>query len=207
MFPLKKLLRKIDQQEIWEYDPDVPHHRIKGQFGSEVRVFGKKLNHIVLSIDISKPADVINKCDEAIEFIDNYYKGLSRRYKNIHLNLWAESSYIVQSLALKKLSLLDEIKNHYQAAIKEIPTEKAIASSIIKPYFDSQVWAKIKPDLLIIFSSTRLENDISSIQKSRFNRFWKNTIWIYIPNGDDANKSPILNISPNAGKYIIILND
>jgi hypothetical protein len=207
MLPLKQLLKKISQKEVWEYDPHAYHPRLEGQFGSEVRVFGKKFNHLVICIDISMPADVIKNIHEVIDFIDNYFKGVNRYYKYTHLNFWAESSYTVKSLTIKKLSLLDEVKSHYQTAKNEIATDRALASQIINPFCVNQVWAKINPDLLIILTSDRIENDLETFQKMRLNRYRKDTIWIYFPGSDDLDPSPILAASPSASKHIVTAND
>lgn len=205
MRPLKKSMKKIIEKETWAYDPDARHHRIEGQFGSRVRVFGRKRNHLVICIDISDPTGFTPDYDEVVEFIDKYCRGVSNKFKKVHLNFWAESSYLVRPLRFYRQSLLEVLKRHYQDAKNEISTKKALASAIINPFLDGQDWSKLKPDLMFIFTRDIIEDDLDSLQRSKFRKFKNELIWIYTADQENADLSEITSIDPHAEKRTVVV--
>jgi hypothetical protein len=99
--------------------------------------------------------------------------------------------------------LLSKAKELYQEANTSVDSISVCASAILDPFLSYNSWSKVNPDLMLVFSRGKIENDINNTHKMKLNRYRKNILWIIFSNSDDPDLSPILSIDPSAEKRII----
>jgi hypothetical protein len=203
---LKKLILDITESETWAWNPDARHPRIEGQFGSDVRVFDPTLVNLVLCFDISEQVDFLNDYGEAVSFVDNLFHGVGRKFRWTHFSLWAKDYYLERPKGLSRPVLLSKLDKCYQNGFARVDKRKAFASSIFKPFFAAEEWAKLRPDLLLIFTRGNIENDLDTSLSMKFKRLRKKIIWVWAANDSNAVPSSICAIDPLAEKRLVQIN-
>ena len=206
---LKKALKRITEREIWEYDPDAPHHRIKGAFGREERVFNKKFDRLFICFDISGSPGFSDHYVETLEYIDSLYRpSIGRRFKRIHLHYFAQDGYTAEPFRIKRPVLAEEAKKNNEKASENVNTGLALASAMTEPFNNTEVWAKLKPDLMLIFTKGCMKNDLSTDHYYRLRKYRKQIIWLCFSENWDIDDSIIKEIDPLAERRTIqIIND
>ena len=207
MRPLKKAILKVTECESWQWDPDEPHHRLEGVYGSEARAFNNTFNHLCICFDISDPFGFKEEYAEVLDYVDNLFKGIGRRFRKIHLNFWAVDNYVAEPFRLMTPKLLEKTEELYQEVCASINNEAACASAMMNPFLSDSSWSKVKPDLMLIFSRGKIENDLNNTHKMNLGRYRKNIVWIIFSDSDDPDLSPILSIEPSAEKRIISVSN
>ncbi len=203
MEPLKKAVERVTGQEVYQWSHDDLNNRLKGGLGAEGQVFNKQYNHLFLGFDVSEPVDFAVDYAEVLDYISGLYGGMHSRFKRIHIYFWAEDYYIEKPFSFYKPDLLKIADESFKKAINEIKSSKALASSIISPYFTSSVWKRLHPDLLMIFTRGKFENDLDNKQLSRFDRYREQIIWLVVSDQEHPDLSKILNIDSRAEKRIV----
>jgi len=206
---LKKALKQIIEREIWEYDPDVPHHRVKGAFGREERVFNKTFDRLFICFDISGSPGFSDHYVETLEYIDSLYRpSIKRRFKKIHLHYFAQDGYTVEPYRIKRSVLAEEAKKNYEEASENVNSGLALASAMAEPFNNNQVWAKLKPDLMLIFTKGCIKNDLGMDHYYRLRKYRKQIIWLCFSEDGSIDCSIIKEIDPQAERRTIhIINN
>lgn len=206
---LKKALKRITEREIWEYDPDAPHHRIKGAFGREERVFNKTFDRLFICFDISGLPGFSNHYVEALEYIDSLYRSsIGRRFKRIHLHYFAEDGYTAEPFRIKRPVLAEKAKKYYEEASENVKSGLTLASAITEPFNNNGAWEKLKPDLMLIFIKGSIKNDLSMDHYYRLRKYRKQIIWLCFSEDGDIDDSIIKEIDSQAERRTIhIIND
>ncbi len=202
-YPLKKAVSRVSEREIWGFDPDAPHPRIQGQFGSEVRVFKKQFRHLHICFDVSEAVDFDRDYADVIDCLDGFYRGIGRRFKQIHLNFWAEKSFVVESFTVRGRKLLSKVNEHYKEVGAEHRTRIARASAIIAPFGNEEQWLKFKPDMLLIFTRGQFENDLDNGQLGFFRRLSKRTVWICFADEAEPDLTVVESIEPGLKRRVV----
>ncbi len=203
MEPLRKAVEKVAGQEVCQRSYDDLSNKLKRGLGAEVGVFDKQLNHLFLGFDVSEPMDFAADYAELLDFVSGLFGGIHRRFKRIHIYFWAENFYVEKPFSLYRPDLLKIADESFHTAINEILSDKALASSIISPYFTNSVWKRLHPDLLMIFTRGKFENDLDSKQLARFDRYRDQIIWVLISDQGKPDSSKILSIDSRAEKRIV----
>ncbi len=202
-YPLKKAVSRVSEREIWGFDPDAPHPRIEGQFGSEVRVFKKQFKHLHICFDVSEAVNFTRDYADVIDWLDRFYRGIGRRFKRIHLNFWAENSFVVDPFTVRGRKLLSKVSEHYKEVGAEHRTRIARASAIIAPFSNEEQWLKFKPDMLLIFTRGQFENDLENGQLGYFRRLSKRTVWICFADEVEPDLTVIESIEPALKRRVV----
>ena len=203
MYPLKKAIAKVTERTIWEYNPDAYHPRIPGQFGSEAMVFGKKFNHLIICIDVSGPADFEQDYAEIIDYLEYYFKGVHRRFRRVHINFWTMESHVAEPIKPFKRDLLEQVKQRYEKITGGFSQNQALASAMVEPFISHELWSKLKPDLLLVLTRGKIENDLKELQLSKLRRFKKETVWVCVSDSEKPDLAPLLSIGSFVEKRIV----
>lgn len=201
--PLKNAVRRVTEREVWGFDPDAPHPRVQGQFGSEVRVFSKQFRHLFLCFDVSEGVDFTRDYADVIDCLDRFYKGIGKRFKRIHVNFWAENSYVIEPFSIRGQRLLSEISKRYAELEVEPKGRRAFASAIVKPFGVDEQWFKLRPDMLLIFTSDNIENDPADQNLHHFRRFRERTVWVCLTAEKEPDLSVISSIEPKLKRRVV----
>lgn len=203
MEPLKKAVERVTGQEVYQWNYDDLNNKLKGGLGAEGRACDKQFNHLFLGFDVSEPVDFAVDYAEVLDYLSGLFDGIHRRFKRIHIYFWAENYYIEKPFSFYKPDLLKIADESFQEAINEIKSSKALASSIISPYLTNSVWKRLHPDLLIIFTRGKFENDLDSKQLSRFERYRDQIVWLLFSDQGNPDPSKVLSIDSRAEKRIV----
>ncbi len=203
MGPLKKAVEKVTGLEVNEWGQDDLNGKLKRGLESENRVFDKQFNHLFLGFDVSGPVDFAVDYAEVLDYISGLFGGIHRRFKRIHIYFWAEDYYVKKPFSFFNPDLLKIADESFQEALNEMKSSKALASSIISPYLTNSVWKRLHPDLLMIFTRGKFENDLDNKQLSRFDRYRDQIIWLLVSDQENPDPSKILSIDSRAEKRIV----
>ncbi|MDZ4132127.1 MAG: hypothetical protein U1E11_03240 [Dethiobacteria bacterium] len=203
MEPLKKAVERVTGQEVYQRSYNDLNQKVKSELGADDRVFDKQLNHLILGFDVSEPVDLAVDYAEVLDYISGLFGGIHRRFKRIHIYFWAENYYVEKPFSFYRPDLLKIADESFKEAINEIKSSKALASSIINPYFTNSVWKRLHPDLLMIFTRGKFENDLDNKQLSRFDRYRDQIIWLLISDQGNPDPSKILSIDSRSEKRIV----
>ncbi len=202
-YPLKKAVCRVSEREAWGFDPDTHHPRIEGQFGSEVRVFKKQFRHLHVCFDVSEAVNFTRDYADVIDWLDGFYQGIGRRFKRVHLNFWAENSFVVEPFTVRGRKLLSKVSEYYKEVGAEHRAKKAKASAIIEPFSNEEQWLKFKPDMLLIFTRGQFENDLDYRQFGFFRRLSKQTVWICFADELEPDLTIIESIEPGLERRVV----
>jgi hypothetical protein len=193
MGPLKKVVEKVIGQEVYQRSHNDLNNKLKGELSS----------HLFLGFDVSEPVDFAVDYAEVLDYVSGLFGGIHHRFKRIHIYYWAENYYVEKPFSLYKPDLPKIANESFQMTVNEMKGNKALASSIINPYFTHSVWKRLHPDLLMIFTKGRFENDLDNKQLSRFDHYRDQIIWLLVSDQGNPDLSKILSVDSRADKRIV----